>query len=1445
MVDNLRLGEKTDLSTQKVESTIVPREATLETFSSDIQTVLSNESIKPGTIDTLFNLYQELHTFELKKKTGNTMTLEERLTIKKQITELKAKISTVNEELYQALSNQLPDWDDRELAIKQLRELKNGYSKESQWLVDRFAKSIDMKFSHDLAKRKKDGASHAAKLLKPVYETDDGSVYFDNRYGLELAARTKREYGLNKDQVAYINQLIDPASSSFDLRIYNNICALEPEVRHDLTQMGVVIPSKQVLYDEAERKAVNNRTHKVFDVLKSVQLREKYKRDPASAAHEMKSSEDVALPESFRATKPPEPIYTDEEWRDHVVNWVQDELNLRKRNIGNDVKDNVVTTDLASVIVDSDIMSWLNDQAILQGSRDLSEDEMKERLMPLKHYEDASYVLKQYIQNNRHDIPSTLLFYGEQLDNPATVHELVSSYFYDHQLEAKESDVHLSMDDRGRIFEGVIGRLTRLPRMSNKPDSLVDRMKKRLGFGTKTGEMKIKKRLKELSEQRDVSEVGLAIRTRKQLIEMYSYEELMGMSDAELFARMRVLQILGGNRYLQPYDPLKKPSWQERLKKTAVSTARVAGALGAAAVPGIGAVEFMGDLTRGTYDYAIERVLSEVDVKPVSYADAFNIPMERVYDTQISDDQSAEASIPHGYMIPDEGLRDIWDEGELPDAAEPTSVETNSPPNIELNVLEYFIADLIKQNQAVREQRLMNNKEHFLRIFDTNGSGSLEKGELEEFYRGNLNLVILSTDKTSERPDKHQGNSWGLSDSNMFLSINPETGQIVSVSLPRDLRDPMLGGARINTVTESGDMEIIKQAFERATGQVIDIAIVMSMDALQGNKERVDGILSVVEGQEGLLEELGITIVAQQDVYDAEYPIGYDKEVLDIKAGQELSGSMIVKYMRSRHQDSDFGRMDRQQYVVKEVIKQLGIQIVNELINIVEVEDSADGYSGKVNTLRKLQEVLGEQQDLGNIIVSPGNQGASLELDMLMGPVISNIDQLAQDPVNGLLILAALVKNSGELNESLQNGQNYRRAEVNDLIIDYYSSGGPMLVAGQSLETPSYEYWRVIRERVQEQVLEAAKTEEDRQAEQFFETLPQIGGRGGYVLTGEHSGSYTVPAAGEHEQQPFAVTPEVVAELQEIQSIFIEKKERFGNVTVSFPADQLPQIAWTDPDVSRDGGVTQVVNTFNPTIPGSYASDPDRPYDGMVPFQVEGLEVDPNGDLRLRIPGFIGDMKGEDAGAAWLTVSREQAKDLLNRAEKGTTRVAIPLHEQYYYQNFDAAMRAFNELLVPDNQNEISMLNASGIGSGSEPDKPGLIRRGAVDGGATVEGGGYGTILAGGYCGPASVVWNELMAALVDAGIDLTDQSTVDAVIPVHDNHSVDEGYTPATSAELLWATNMYREVTIANEGNGRKADGIVRLPPGAKIQHTILNLNPTSEQPMYLVSITIDVPEN
>lgn len=172
-----------------------------------------------------------------------------------------------------------------------------------------------------------------------------------------------------------------------------------------------------------------------------------------------------------------------------------------------------------------------------------------------------------------------------------------------------------------------------------------------------------------------------------------------------------------------------------------------------------------------------------------------------------------------------------------------------------------------------------------------------------------FNVLLLGVD---QRPG--QGNAT-RTDTMILLHVAPKTSDVGMLSMPRDLWVPIPGFSetRINSAHVLGEINnypgggpaLAKETVAQLTGQKVDYYARINF-----------------EGFRRVLEEIGcINITVPFDIDDPTFPddnYGYDP--FYIKAGDYcMDASIALKYARTRHQDSDFGRMKRQQQVLMAV----------------------------------------------------------------------------------------------------------------------------------------------------------------------------------------------------------------------------------------------------------------------------------------------------------------------------------------------------------------------------------------------------------------------------------------------------------------------------------------------------------------------------------------------
>ncbi|MDO8649043.1 MAG: LCP family protein [Candidatus Peregrinibacteria bacterium] len=200
--------------------------------------------------------------------------------------------------------------------------------------------------------------------------------------------------------------------------------------------------------------------------------------------------------------------------------------------------------------------------------------------------------------------------------------------------------------------------------------------------------------------------------------------------------------------------------------------------------------------------------------------------------------------------------------------------------------------------------------------------------DLPHDANGFTNVLLLG-----QGDDSHDGQD--LTDTLMVASIDPtETKSVVLLSLPRDLymlSTEKMGRGRINSLYRDYKAYLRKQGLEEKEASLEamkelakEVGEKMNLPIHHVVKVDFIGFVKAVDALGG------VDITVPYDIVDTEYPgPNYSYQTFQIAAGpQHLDGETALKYVRSRHTSSDFGRSARQQQLLSALgdqAKQLGI----------------------------------------------------------------------------------------------------------------------------------------------------------------------------------------------------------------------------------------------------------------------------------------------------------------------------------------------------------------------------------------------------------------------------------------------------------------------------------------------------------------------------------------
>jgi LCP family protein required for cell wall assembly len=214
---------------------------------------------------------------------------------------------------------------------------------------------------------------------------------------------------------------------------------------------------------------------------------------------------------------------------------------------------------------------------------------------------------------------------------------------------------------------------------------------------------------------------------------------------------------------------------------------------------------------------------------------------------------------------------------------------------------------------------------------------------------GRFDLLLLGSDAGQGRWSRRM-------DVMLLVEIDVATGKVAMIGLPRNLINaPFPPGPARDAVACGCLTGLLNEAYVEATfrhpsrwpgtGAVKGIGAVRSV-VMQLTGRPVDGVL--VADLWGVIKVVdamgGLDINIPAPVHDYRYPDPvYGNIVLNIPKGQQhLDGRMALAYARSRHQDSDYGRMGRQQTFLLALRKQIGPATV---FNAPALFDAAKGFT--------------------------------------------------------------------------------------------------------------------------------------------------------------------------------------------------------------------------------------------------------------------------------------------------------------------------------------------------------------------------------------------------------------------------------------------------------------------------------------------------------------------
>jgi LCP family protein required for cell wall assembly len=194
----------------------------------------------------------------------------------------------------------------------------------------------------------------------------------------------------------------------------------------------------------------------------------------------------------------------------------------------------------------------------------------------------------------------------------------------------------------------------------------------------------------------------------------------------------------------------------------------------------------------------------------------------------------------------------------------------------------------------------------------------------ENIPQERINILLLGTD---ERPDDYTP---PRTDTMMVVTLDVKNRTAGMISLPRDLWVPIPGydiTTKINTAYVVGERrgypgggpQLAKDTVSSFIGRPVEYYVRVNFSGFVRLIDLIGGV------------DVHVAATIHDDLYPTE---DYGVELFHLDAGpQHLDGETALKYVRTRHGDSDYGRASRQQQVIQAVLdKVLAADMIPTLI---------------------------------------------------------------------------------------------------------------------------------------------------------------------------------------------------------------------------------------------------------------------------------------------------------------------------------------------------------------------------------------------------------------------------------------------------------------------------------------------------------------------------------
>lgn len=245
---------------------------------------------------------------------------------------------------------------------------------------------------------------------------------------------------------------------------------------------------------------------------------------------------------------------------------------------------------------------------------------------------------------------------------------------------------------------------------------------------------------------------------------------------------------------------------------------------------------------------------------------------------------------------------------------------------------------------------------------------------------GRLTVLVLGS-------DYRDGVIGSRTDAIIVASIDPRSGSVAMVSLPRDtvnvpIAPGQVYGGRINSLFGE---------YERASGKPRTALKQVKRDLSHAFGVEIDYYALVeFDGLIRLVNSIGgVDLTLQETLVDPTIHLG--KNGLKLKAGQrELDGKRALAFSRSRHADSDYGRSRRQHQVLAAAaakVRQRGADKLPALVDVARKKVVTDLPLRAAPALLTLA-AAANLDDVKSVVLEPGRYARQLAGGYTIAPKV-------------------------------------------------------------------------------------------------------------------------------------------------------------------------------------------------------------------------------------------------------------------------------------------------------------------------------------------------------------------------------------------------------------------------------------------------------------------------